>query len=77
MNPVQVSSHTTPQQLVGRKVSHRFYDRQNKKYKWYEGLVIGYNKEDHEHEVVYENEEEHCHFNLLIDYATGDLKILE
>ena len=31
--------------------------------KWYSGTVIGYNAATKMHEISYEGEDEHCHFD--------------
>ena len=72
--PSSFSTHATPQ-LVGKKISHRFYNKKKKEYIWYSGLVMNYDDERNEYEVAYADEEQHSFFNILIDYATGDLKI--
>ena len=70
--PSSFSTHATPQ-LVGKKISHRFYDKK-KEYKCYSGLVMNYDDKMNEYEVAYANEEQHSLYNILIDHATEDLK---
>ena len=36
---------------------------------------MNYDDERNEYEVAYADEEQHSFFNILVDYATGDLKI--
>ena len=36
-----------------------------------------YDEESDKFEIAYEDEEEHCFFNLLVDYSVGDLKIIK
>ena len=72
--PSSFSTRATPQ-LVGKKISHRFYDKKKKEYKWYSGLVMNYDDERNEYEVAYADEEQHSLYNILIDHATEDLKI--
>ena len=73
--PSSFSTHATAQ-LVGKKISHRFYDKKKKECKWYSGLVMSYDDERNEYEVAYADEEQHSFLNILIDYVTGDLKII-
>ena len=56
--PSSFSTHATPQ-LVGKKISHRFYDKKKKECKWYTGLVMSYDDERNEYEVAYADEEQH------------------
>lgn len=44
--------------------------------KWFNGFVVGYNLETNLHEVAYEEEDEHCYFNLLEDLIVDDLRII-
>ena len=63
----------TSDALVGRTVMHRF--EVEKEEKWFMGLIISYNPNTHLHEIAYDDEEEHCFFNLQEDLARGDLII--
>ena len=74
--PPNFSTDIIPQ-LVGKEISHRFYDKKKKEYTWYTGLVLHYDDKSGHYEVAYTGEEEHSFFNLRIDYAIGDLKILK
>lgn len=74
--PPNFSTDIIPQ-LVGKEISHRFYDKKKKEYTWYTGLVLHYDDKSGHYEVAYTGEEEHSFFNLRIDYAIGELKILK
>ena len=64
-----------PSFLVGQEILHRFEDESGKE-SWFSGIVIRYNAENNTHEVVYDGESEHCHFDLTRDIIDGDLKIV-
>ena len=63
-----------PMSLVGKKVLHKFMDEGNNE-EWYSGYVVAYNSAKQLHEIAYENEDDHCHFNLMEDLKAGDLKV--
>jgi hypothetical protein len=42
---------------------------------WYIGFVVAYNSAKQLHEIAYEDEDDHCHFNLMEDLKAGDLKV--
>ena len=61
----------SPEELVGREIKHRF-ENEDGSLTWYDGLVIGVN--NMESEVLYYGEEDVCEFDLLHDFAKGDLE---
>ena len=63
-----------PMTLVGKKVLHKFVDESDNE-EWYSGYVVAYNCAKQLHEIAYENEDDHCHFNLMEDIKAGDLKV--
>ena len=62
--------------LVGKKVLHRF-DTQNGEEQWFSGVVVSYNAVSKLYEIAYDDEDEHCFFNLLEDMAQGDLIVTD
>ena len=60
--------------LVGKQVLHKFMDESGNE-EWYSGYVVAYNSAKQLHEIAYENEDDHCHFNLMEDLKAGDLKL--
>lgn len=64
-----------PMSLVGRQILHRFTVNEGQEDEWYNGYVIAYNSAKQLHEVAYDNEVDHCHFNLMEDLEAGDLKV--
>jgi len=64
-----------PVSLIGREILHRF-KLDSGKYKWFSGVVISYNAKHKTHEIAYDSETDHCHFNLVNDIRDGDLKIV-
>ena len=57
----------------GKQVWHRFFGRTSKEYKCFKGLVLTYEDETNKFEISYDGKEEHCFFDLLVDYSIGDL----
>lgn len=63
-----------PEGIVGSQVNHQFViDGQTK---WFTGTIISYNASTKTHELAYNEEEEHCNFDLSIDIANGDIEIV-
>ena len=77
-NPISdKADYTGPKDLVGKDIWYRFFDCDSKDYSWFRGFVLAYDEESDKFEIAYEDEEEHCFFNLLVDYSVGDLKIIK
>ena len=66
-------SHKDPSTLVGKQVKHKFKDEDTDEEQWYSGIVIDYNTVTKLHEISYNGEVEHCHFDLMQDLIAGDL----
>ena len=73
------SSSYTSESLVGHRVLHKFeVDTCSKeKIKWFSGVIVSYNPVTSLHEIAYDEEEEHCFFNLLEDLLQGDLIVTQ
>ena len=39
--------------------------------------MISYDIKDNTHEILYDGESEHCHFDLTQDIIDGDLKLVD
>ena len=63
-----------PSSLVGKEILHKFQTDSGEE-SWFSGIVISYNPEENTHEILYDGESEHCHFDLTQDIIDGDLKI--
>ena len=63
--------------LVGKKIEHRFFIKERKEDVWFKGIVLEYDGKNDIYEVQYENEDEPCHFALEMDYAVGDLRVID
>ena len=50
--------------VVGKSIEHKF-EVDDGEFEWFQGFVVAYDEETSLHEVVYEGEQEHCHFNLV------------
>ena len=72
-NPVECLDPTV---LVGKHVSHKFELEDTRETRWYCGKVISYDPATKTHEIAYESEDEHCHFDVMLDLLTGDMTIL-
>jgi hypothetical protein len=75
-NPIPQAAKYEPTDLVGKQIQHRFHCKHTKSNKWYNGLIQSYDEKTGTFEVQYEGEEGPCHFNLMADFAVGDLKIM-
>ena len=69
----QQNAVTFAESLVGKKVLHKF--EVNTKEQGFTGFVVSYDKQTRLHEVEYDDEEEHCFFDLLQDISQGDLVV--
>ena len=65
-----------PFTLIGKEILHKF-TLDSGEDQWFRGMVLSYNSNAKTHELVYEGETEHCHFNLFKDIADGDFKIAD
>ena len=65
-----------PNALIGRQISHKFKIGDAGEVKWYHGTVLNFDAATGNHEIIYDGEEEHCHFDLTVDLLSGDLKVL-
>ena len=66
-------SHIDPNTLVGKQVKDKFKDESTSEEQWYIGNVISYNTVSKLHEISYNGEDKHCHFDLIQDLISGDL----
>ena len=64
---------STSDSLVGKRILHRF--ETDGEEQWYSGVVVSYNAVNKLFEIAYDDEEDHCFFNLLQDLAQGDLVV--
>ena len=66
-----------PSLLVGSYVHHRFAVKTKEElHAWFRGYVIAYDDTSNLHEIAYDDEDEHCYFDLTQDLIMGDLIIL-
>ena len=71
-----ISAISDPFALVGKEVLHKF-TLDSGEDQWFRGIVLSYNFNSKTHELVYEGETEHCHFNLYKDIVDGDFKTVD
>jgi hypothetical protein len=80
-NPMPAIKASSPKTLkhsiVGKMVEHRFFVKEKQEDSWFTGTVQEYDEKSDTYEVLYDNEDEPCHFSLEVDYALGDLKVIE
>ena len=66
-----------PSLLVGSYVHHRFAVKTKEElHAWFHGYVIADDDTSNLHEIAYDDEDEHCYFDLTQDLIVGDLIIL-
>ena len=65
-----------PFSLIGKNILHKF-KLDSGEDQWFRGMVLSYDSNTRTHELVYEGETEHCHFNLCRDISDGDLKTID
>ena len=75
-NPLEVEQQAL-RSLVGKKIEHRFFVKERKEVVWFKGTVLEYDEINDIYEVQYDNEDELCHFALEMDYAVGDLRVID
>ena len=78
---IDSSSHSLytidPLTLVGKKVNHKFELEDTHLEKWYSGTVVDYNPVSKLHTIKYDGEEDHCQFDITMDYILGDLVVTD
>jgi hypothetical protein len=66
---------TSPFSIVGKEIQHRFIVESGEE-QWFCGFVLGYNTNTKMHELIYDGETDHQHFDLSEDIGNGDVKLL-
>ena len=64
-----------PFSLIGKEILHKFRLESGEE-RCFNGVVLSYNAAAKTHEVVYDGETEHQHFDLTEDILDGDLKVV-
>ena len=67
--------YTDPFSLVGKEINHRFMLESGEE-EWFRGFVLSYNTNTKMHELIYDGETDHQHFDLSEDIANGDVMVL-
>ena len=65
-----------PTSLVGKRISHKFVMEDTREVKWFNGKVISYDPATKTHEIAYEDEDDHCNFDVMLDLYNNDLSVL-
>ena len=71
-NPVNMID---PFSLVGKRINHKFELADSHLEQWYSGIVVDYNPISKLHKIKYDGEEDHCQFDITVDYLLGDLVV--
>ena len=74
-NPADVG--LDPFSLVGKAILHKFFLSKSKEHTWLHGVVISYNPVRRTHEIAYDDEPEHQHYDLTEDILEGDIQIVD
>lgn len=78
---IDSSSHSLntidPLTLVGKRVNHKFELEDTHLEKWYSGTVVDYDPVSKLHTIKYDGEEDHCQFDITVDYILGDLVVTD
>ena len=56
-----------PSTLMGKRISHKFQLEDSEELLWYCGTVIEYDPHEKMHKILYDEEDEYCWFDVLID----------
>ena len=66
-----------PFTLLGKRVHHKFELEDTHLEKWYSGMVVDYDPVTKLHTIKYDGEEDHCQFDVTVDYILGDLVVID
>ena len=66
-----------PLTLVGKRINHKFELEDTHLEKWYSGTVVDYDPVTKLHTIMYDGEEDHCQFDIIVDYILGDLVVAD
>ena len=61
--------------LVRKEIQHRFVVESGEE-QWFCGFVLSYNTNTKMHELIYDGETDHQHFDLSEEIRNGDVKLL-
>jgi hypothetical protein len=64
-----------PSKLIGKEIKQRFHLEDSNDFQWYNGKVISYDQSEKLHVIKYEDEDDFCKFDLVLDILSGDLMI--
>ena len=62
--------------LIGRKIKHKFFERDSNSFIWYSGTIVGYLEQDKTHCINYEGDSENWNFHLALGLILEDLIIM-
>ena len=66
-----------PFTLIGKRVNRKFEVEDTHLEKWYSGTVVDYDPVSKLHTIKYDGEEDHCQFDITVDYILGDLVVID
>ena len=67
----------SPYNLIGKSICHKFVIEDTQEIQWFFGEIIGYDPVTKTHEIMYEDEDDHCFFDITVDLLNGDLKLCD
>ena len=67
----------SPYNLIGKSICHKFVIEDTQEIQWFFGEIIGYDPVTKTHEIMYEDEDDHCFFYITVDLLNGDLKLCD
>ena len=53
---------------MGKEVHHKFRISPDGETKWYDGTILSYDSSSKTHEILYDQEDDHCSFDIILDY---------
>ena len=66
-----------PLTLVGKRINHKFELKDTHLEKRYSGTVVDYDPVTKLYTIMYDGEEDHCQFDIIVDYILGDLVVAD
>ena len=63
----------SPTSLIDKPIKHRFQIDDLGEERWYNGVILKYDDNSKQFEIVYEGDDAHYYFDLSQDVMLGDL----
>jgi len=76
--PPSVSSLVSePRSVIGKGVKYKFQHEDTQEIQWYFGRIVNYDSTTKFFEIAYNEEEETCHFDIVLDLILGDIVVID